>query len=587
MMTPRTLCPALLAACLVLITGCGTAPTPAETYERGDRDSAYGVGVPAQLFDDMGEYTRPITTDSRQAQRYFDQGLKWMYAFNNDEAVRSFTKAAELDPGCAMAWWGVAHTQGPYYNSSRMNEAREQAAWAATQKALAQLDDETPVEQALVRALTRRYDDPALPEDDKARQKDSDPPDAQARDADAEDTATQRSSAERKADYARVMARLYNAYPDDPDVGALYANAMMVMHPWRLWEEDGSPRREQSETIVQTLDAVLDKHPEHPGANHLYIHAVEASADKMRGIPAADRLSTQVPMSGHLTHMPSHLYVQVGMWNRAVEQNLLAMRADEKYLSKSPMQFRQHGYMAHNGHMLAFAGMMVGREAEALAGAEAVWQIPDEIFDTMGRRYDRAMCAKYDVLRRFGRWDRLLAEPAPPKVLRQTTAVWRACRAVAFAAKKDFVNARAEHAAFKVYLEDRPNDRFLKLNDRFVAAEIALQQEKWDEAVALLEEAIQYEDQMLYSEPPRWVQPVRHTLGAVLVKAERFAEAERVYRADLEQWPGNGWSLLGLTRALEGQDKRDAAAKTRAKFEQAWANADNPLTTSCECLPDL
>lgn len=552
--------PALLALCL-LLASCATRQAVTTDIERPGYDTAYGPGVPAQLFDQMGPYTRPITTDSRAAQRYFDQGLKWMWGFNHDEAVRAFTKAAELDPSCAMAWWGVATAQGPNYNAASMNEARQAAAWEATQKALAALDNETPAEQAIVRTLERRFGDPngeKKPDQNKL-----------------------------KGEYADAMAEVYAKFPDDAEVGTLYAEALMLKRPWRLWKADGTPTDDEVNTILAVLEAVMQREPAHPGATHFYIHAVEASKDKLRGVPAADRLSTAVPMAGHLVHMPSHLYVQVGMWDRAAEQNLLAIEADEQYLALSPMQFRMHGYSSHNGHMLAFAAMMVGREKDAMLGAEWVWHMPDDVMETMGKRYDRAMCAKYDVMRRFGRWDALLAEPAPPAYLQQTTAVWRACRAIAFAAKKDFDNAKAEQAAFRVFMEKRANDKFMLLNDRFVSAEIALQQEKWDEAIALLEDAIGYEDGMGYGEPPRWVQPVRHTLGAVLIKAERYADAERVYKEDLEEWPGNGWSLYGLTRALEGQNKSEEARLTRAAFEKAWANADYPLETSCACIPKL
>lgn len=546
--------------CCLLFMGCSTTAPPIDD-KPGDNTTAYGVGGRAQLFDDMGDYQRSITTRSLQAQRYFNQGLKWIYGFNHDEAVRSFTQAAELDPTCAMAWWGVAYAQGPNYNASGMNEARQAAAWQATQKALAQLDDETPVEVALIQALESRYQDPTL-----------------------EEKVNQNTL---KANFAEIMAEVWDKFPNDPDVGTIYADAMMVKSPWRLYKADGTVARDETSTIVSTLETIFQFAPDHPGACHFYIHAVEASTDKKRGIPPADRLSVAVPISGHLTHMPSHLYVQVGMWDRAVEQNVLAIEADRRYLDQSPVQYRQRGYAAHNGHMLAFAGMMVGREKEALAGAHSVWDMPEPIFKTMGKRYDRAMCAKYEVLRRFGRWDELLAEPAPPEFLNQTTAVWRACRAVAFAAKKDFNNAKGEHAAFQLLLAKNPKNNLFLLNDRFIAAEIALQQDKWDEAIPLLEEAVQFEDKLGYGEPPRWIQPVRHTLGAVLLKAERHADAERIYREDLEKWPGNGWSLFGLTRSLEGQGKTEQAAQSRAAFDLAWANADNPLETSCKCIPRL
>lgn len=556
--------PAVLVQSALLV-GCVShrADTPvdveqqARAIDRPSESSAYGGGT-GQLFDHVGDYRRPITTKHSKAQRYFDQGLIWLYGFNHDEAVRAFTRAAELDPGCAMAWWGVAYAQGPNYNAAGMNKAREVAAWDAIQKALAQLDDETPAEQALIRATAKRYGDPAV--EDKT---------------------------DHKLAFSEAMAEVWAAYPADPDIGTVYADALMVRFPWRLYKADGSVAREESITTVQVLEHVMAFEPYHPGANHLYIHAVEASDDKQRGIAAADRLSELTLLSGHLNHMPSHIYVQVGMWDQAVEQNIEANRVDVIYLTASPIQYRQHGYSAHNGHMLAFAAMMVGRERDALAGARSVWDMPEDVFETMGRRYDRAMCAVFDVLKRFGRWDEILAEPQPPEFLTRTTVMWRTCRAVAYAAKKDFENAAIEQAALRELLEAKPKDKFLQLNDHFVAAEIALQQEQWDEAIEQLVKAVEIEDTFGYGEPPRWLQPVRHTLGAVYHRAGRYEDAERVYREDLEKWPGNGWSLFGLTRALELQGKTKEAAATKKLFEQAWAKADNPLDTSCECLPGL
>ena len=561
---------ATLVSCCLLIGCTTTEPVPVEAdststekYGEPGKDTAYGLGGGGQLFDNMGSYYRPVTTDSRLAQKYFNQGLKWIYGFNHDEAVRAFTKATELDPSCAMAWWGIAYAQGPNYNASKMNAARAEAAWEATQKAVAALDNETQVEKDLVTMLLTRYTDPSVNYEGKPNHK---------------------QLCERAADF---MASLWEKYPEDPDVGTLYADAMMVKNPWRLYKPDNTPARDETLTIVKTLESVFEIEPHHPGANHLYIHAVESSANKARAIPAADRLSTAVPAAGHLVHMPSHLYVQVGMWDRAVEQNVLAMQADREFLERSPTHFRQHGYIAHNGHMLAFAAMMNGQEERAMQGARGVWDLPAEVFDTMGVRYDRAHCAVYEVMRRFGRWDEILAEPAPPEKLVKTTAVWRGCRAVAYAAKKDFDKAKEEHAAFREILAKRKNDKFMLLTDHFISAEIALQQEQWDLAIEELSKAMKYEDELRYSEPPIWVQPVRHTLGAVYLKAERYADAERVYREDLERWPGNGWSLFGLARSLEGQDKWDLAKTVRAKFEAAWAKADNPLETSCKCIPKL
>ena len=281
---------ALLLA--VPLTGCSATQTAPVLPEYG------AVGTP-QKFEGMGPHTRTITTRSPEAQEYFNQGLNWMYGFNHDEAVHSFTKAAELDPGCAMAWWGVSHAQGPNYNDPLMSEARNAAAWEALQNALAQLDEETPAERALIEALTYRYADPA-PEDRKPLEK----------------------------AFSDAMARVWAQHPNDSDVGTLYAESLMVQYPWELYTSDQQPAREDTLTIVAVLEQVFAMDRRHPGANHLYIHAVEPSDDKERGIAAADRLSDLVPGSGHLQHMPSHIYVQVGMWERSIEQNTKAMDTD-------------------------------------------------------------------------------------------------------------------------------------------------------------------------------------------------------------------------------------------------------------------
>lgn len=562
-----------LLACLLILVGCASN----EPIVRGDKDSAYGVGGSPQLFPDMGDYSRPITTSSRRAQRYFDQGLKFTYGFNHDEAVRSFTRATELDPQCAMAWWGIAYAQGPNYNASRMNAAREAAAWNAIQRAIAELDNETPAEHALINATANRYSEPYVADETLSEEAQKQ---AQA--------AANKTKGKRKAAFANAMAHVLKDHPGDPDIATLYADAMMIKNPWRLFKRDGTPQRDETQTIIGILEHAFKLSPNHPGANHLYIHAVEASSDKMRGVPAADRLSTAVPMAGHLVHMPSHLYVQVGMWDRAVEQNLLAVKADQRYLKKSPAQYRMHGYIAHNGHMLAFAGMMSGRERAAMRGAEfARASIPDDLMDTMGKRYDRAFCAKFDVMKRFGRWDAILAEETPPAILSRTTAVWRTCRAVAFAAKKDFENAKLEHAEFKKLLAKKKNDSFMQLNDKFIAAEIALHQEDWDTAIKLLEVALPLEDKAGYSEPPRYLQPIRHTLGAVYFRAGRYADAERIYKEDLEKWPNNGWSLFGLAHSLTRQGNTGEANQAFAAHDAAWKNADNPLRTTCACVPKL
>ncbi|RJP35093.1 MAG: tetratricopeptide repeat protein [Phycisphaerales bacterium] len=541
-------------ASLVAYAGCATTGGPKQvSHSRG------------QLFDHMGPYARTVSTGSAEAQRYFEQGLTWYYAFNHDEAIRSFRRAAELDPDCAMAWWGAALSEGPNYNDPVMTEARSAAAWDALQEALARIDRTTPVERALIEALEHRYANP-WPQD--------------------------RASLDRA--YSEAMAKVWAAWPNDPDVGTLYAESLMVQMPWKLYTLDFKPAAD-TPTIVATLERVMALAPQHPGASHLYIHAVEPSDDPYRGLVAAERLNDAVPASGHLLHMPSHIYVKTGRWNEAIVQNEKAMRSDDKYRKLSPEQGIQHMYMVHNAHMLAYAAMMCGREKEAMKAARAMWaDLPAEALESLAPYLDLWMASVYDVQKRFGRWDAILTETAPPTCLPITTAVWRAHRAIACAARKDIPGAEREYEAFRqaraavpeesVFGQD-PTHRILEVSERFIAGEIALQQGQWDRAAELLEQAAEVEDTLSYGEPPQWLQPVRHTLGAVYLKSGRYADAERVYREDLAKWPGNGWSLYGLSRALEGQGSIEEARKVKDQFERAWARADERTTTSCKCIP--
>jgi len=521
----------------------------------------------AQIFQDMGAHGLTITTNSPEAQTYFNQGLAWMYAFNHDEAIRSFARAAELDPGCAMAWWGIALCEGPNYNDPIMTEERNSAAWQALGEARARIDNTTALERALIEALSARYT--------KRKQED-------------------RSGLEQA--YADAMAEVWAAYPGDSDVGTLYAEAMMVQRPWKLYSVDGEPEGDTLE-IVALLERVMELDPGNPGASHLYIHAVEPSSDPGRGIAAADRLRDQVPSAGHLNHMPSHIYVQVGQWDKSIEQNAKAMTADGRYRALSPDHMIQHMYMVHNAHMLAYSAMMVGREAEAMRAARAMWaDIPEELFEGVGPFVDLWMTSVYDVQKRFGRWEDIIAEPEPPAFLPITTAVWRAHRAVAYAALHDFEGAEREQQAFllakaavpeeSVFGGD-PSHRILEVSELFIAGEIALQREDWARAAELLEQAVEVEDSLSYGEPPQWLQPTRHTLGAVYLKAGQHEEAEQVFRDDLDVWLGNGWSLYGLSRALQAQGKTEEAASVEAEYHSTWAKADEPTTTSCKCLPGI
>lgn len=519
------------------------------------------------LFEGLGSHTRTVTTSSPLAQKYFDQGLVWSYSFNHDEAIRSFEAAAALDPDCAMAWWGIALCHGPHINNPIVTAERSAAAWRALQKAGAALKDAAPVERALITALSRRYADPAP----------------------ADRTALDRA-------YAEALADVWKSFPNDPDVGALYAEALMDLRPWDLWTKDGKPQP-GTETIVSVLEDVLRLDPNHPGAHHLYIHAIEASPNPDKATPSADRLRQLVPASGHMVHMPSHIYVLTGRWKEASEQNEKAILADRIYREQSPKQEFYRVYMLHNHHMLAFASMMEGRrEAAVRAARQVVESVPEEYARREAALVDPYMGAVYDALKRFGRWDELLAEPPPPDYWPISTALWRFNRAVAYAAKGEVRLAEQERAAFRDAAALVPRDALMAINsahavlkiaEHFLDGEIAFRRGNIEESVAELRTAIALEDQLQYMEPPEWVQPVRHTLGAVLVSAGRYEEAERLYREDLAKWPENGWSLHGLYQSLHARGIGAEAALLEKRFRNAWSRADTPIGSSCLCVPGV
>lgn len=548
----------ILNILLVAISGCATTPKYSQ--------SRHYVDTQGQLFDGMGTHQRTITTTSDEANRYIQQGLIWSYSFNHGEAIRSFRRATELDSQCAMAWWGIALCEGPNYNDTDMSDERSSAAWDALQEALARIKNTSPVERALIEALSHRYSKP-WPEDR---------------------TALEQS-------YADAMAKVWAKFPNDSDVGTLYAEAMMVQTPWKLYTPDHVPAKDTGK-IVSVLERVMEMDPGNPGANHLYIHAVEPSSNPDRGLAAADRLSNLVPASGHLLHMPSHIHVKTGFWEKAITQNQKAVRSDKMYRSLSPRQTMQYGYMVHNAHMLAYAAMMSGRENEALAAARTMWEItPEKTLEKVGPIFDRWMCSVYDVQKRFGRWDDILDEPAPPSYMPITKATWLASRAVAYAAKKDFANAEHEHEKFREAMNSLPEGhkwstrdsalKVLAVSDYFIAGEIALQKGNWKLAAELLEKSAEKEDALTYGEPPQWLQPVRHTLGAVYLMSGRYEDAERVYREDLAKWRNNGWSLFGLSRALQRQGKSIEASEIEDQYWRVWSKAAEPTTTSCKCIP--
>ncbi len=513
------------------------------------------------LFQGMGPHHRKVETSSNLAAAYFDQGLTWAFAFNHDEAIRSFEEAARIDPGFAMAYWGIALCHGPHINNPVVTPERAQAAWTALQEALARRANASPVHQALIDALSHRYADPQ-PED--------------------------RSGLDRA--YADAMGEVYRHYPEDTDVGTLYAEALMDLQPWDLWTRDGEPKGETSR-ILTVLENVIARQPDHPGAHHLYIHAVEA-AHPEKGLASAERLCDLVPASGHLVHMPSHIYVLTGRWEQASEQNVKAIAADRSYRHLSPRQGFYRVYMTHNHHMLAFASMMEGRYAVALKAArQLVADVPEDYKRNSAAYVDPYLMVVTDVLTRFGKWKEILQEPQPPAYLPITTAFWHFARGTAYANLNDFTRADAEREAFRAAVARVPEGALMAINPAHdlleiaglvLDGEIAYRRGDTDGAVASLRKAVALEDELKYMEPPEWILPVRHPLGAILLDAGRTGEAEAVYREDLEKWPDNGWSLYGLAQCLEARNSPEAVSAD-ARFRRAWARSDTKIHASCLC----
>ena len=520
------------------------------------------------LYDGLGSYSRKVTTNAAEAQRYFDQGFAFLHGFNHRAAIRAFQQAAEIDPECAMAHWGAALACGPHINSIAVPPPAAELAWKELELAQKNSGNASPVERALIGALAKRYANPQ-PED--------------------------RSGLDRA--YADAMREEWKKYPKDPDIGALFAEAMMNLRPWDQWTPDGKPQPGTDE-IIATLDAVLKLNPNHPLANHLYIHAVEASPNPERAMAAADQLRTLQPGLAHNVHMPSHIDIRTGQWLKAVDTNAKAVEADQRYhkIFGQPKGFL-NVCIAHNRHMLAYAAMMTGQRDLAMKHIRAmVAEMPSEFLTENALQAEGNVAMPLEVMVRFGLWDDILAEPE-----RYTDKMWftrafhHAARAIAYAAKGDTARARNAQSVFVERAKLVPKEDFLGNNSceallavaiPMVEGEILIAEGKIDRGIEQLRAAIQKEDALKYDEPPGWLIPVRHSLGAVLMKQQRFAEAEQVYRDDLARLPENGWSLLGLAESLRKQKKNaDEIAQTQRKFEKVWAKADLTTTTSCLCQP--
>lgn len=504
------------------------------------------------LFNDLGSYHRAISTKNPTVQKYFDQGLRLVYGFNHDEAERAFREAARLDPTCAICFWGVALTLGPNINLP-IDPDRNAKAVEAVAKAKAIAPPAGGVERALIDALAVRY--AAAPAADRAKLDEA---------------------------YADAMRSVHRRFPADDDVATLYAESMMDLRPWKFWNLDGTPAPGTLD-IVATLESVLKRNPNHPGANHYYIHATEASGNPGRATASAKRLETLVPGAGHLVHMPAHVYMRTGNYAGASDVNAKAAAVDEKYIKAHNVEgVYPVMYYTHNLQFLAASAAMEGRSAVSRDAAKKTTEAAVRVAKEMPMAEFVVPWEMYFALR-FEKWDDVLAIPAPDAALPTAVALWHFGRGVAFAAQKKVDAAAAEKNAFDEAVSKVPQDAMMNLNTSkdllavaaaMLDAKLADAAGNRDTAIAAWGKAVGAEDKLNYDEPPAWYYPVRESLGGAWLRAGKPAEAEKVFREDLKSNPGNGRSLFGLAEALIMQDRRDEAASVLSNFKKAWARAD-------------
>jgi tetratricopeptide (TPR) repeat protein len=522
--------------------------------DRGRASPASRGGAP--LFDDLGSHHHPVTTKSKEAQRYFDQGLTLAYAFNHPEAERSFREAARLDPDCAMAWWGAALVLGPNINRP-MDPADGPRAWDALQKAVELAPEAKARERAYIEALSKRYT--------------KEPP-------------ADRSALDKA--YADAMRELHRAHSDDPDAATLFAEALMDTMPWQYWTKDDQPKAETKE-LLAALEGVLARAPDHPGACHYYIHAVEAVAPE-KALAQADRLLTLAPGAGHLVHMPAHIYLRLGLYREATLANELAAGADESYLAQCNAQgFYPATYYPHNVHFLWYTNAMEGRSRASIAAARKIAEHGDHLPLSEADRFAPIVTM---ALVRFGRWDEVLAEPLPKEGQPFAAAMSHYARGLALAAKGRVDEAERELSALERVAADEktkaldtallPGAGLISIARHDLAGHLALARGDHEKALAELRKAVELEDALPYMEPPFSYMPLRHGLGAALLMAGKPREAEEVYREDLRRHPHNGWSLYGLAQSLRAQGKDDLADEVTRRLELAWVRADVKPTSS-------
>jgi tetratricopeptide (TPR) repeat protein len=511
----------------------------------------------AQLFEGLGDFHRAITTSVPAAQQFFDQGMRLMWAFNHDEATRSFARAVELDPDCAACYWGVSLTVGPNYNLPFMTAERAQVAFDALASARQHAARAAPVEQALIKALASRY------------------PTAAPLDA--------TTAGPVLVSYAGAMKTLARQFPQDLDVQTLYAEALMNVNAWKLWSADGKPVAGTDE-IVTTLESVLARNPLHPGANHYYVHTLEASPHPDKALAAAERLKSLMPAAGHMVHMPAHIMQRIGRYEEAAEANRRGVADDDVYMARTNLpDYYATMYAAHNFQFLAASAAMEGRRTETIAAADGSRKTISDAMLLAMPGADWYVAEQYTARVRFGLWDELLAMSAPDTRLTGLHAGYLYGRAMALAAKGRVAEARAVVGELQALSASKQAETAAGMNTvrdvlavavPVVQARIAGADHHTDQAIAALRQAVAAEDHLAYNEPRDWFFPVRQLLGAALLRAGQRGEAEQVFRQDLRQNPDNGWALYGLGAALRAQGKSAAALDVARQFDAAWRHAD-------------
>jgi tetratricopeptide (TPR) repeat protein len=535
--------------------GCNTPATDLDWYTSGKK---------APRIPGLEGIDFKITTVNKEAQDYFNQGMMLAYGFNHAEAARSFFEATRLDSGCAMGYWGFAYVLGPNYNAG-MEPDNFKRAYEASQKAILLSASCTPLEKDLIKALSVRYIKEA-PQDRKAL-----------------DLA-----------YYEEMKKLHEKYPDNADVASIYAESLMDLHPWDLYEKSTKKPKAWTPELVAVVENILSKFPNHPGGHHYYIHALEASSNPEKAMASADKLMAMVPGSGHLVHMPSHIYINTGDYHRGSLSNLKAVKVDSGYLTACHAQGAYPlAYYPHNYHFLAATATLEGNSKWAwMASRKVQEKTAKDLLNQPGwGTLQHYFSIPYYVAVKLGMWDTILAEPFPNPELIYPRAILHYARGMAFVGKNDLSSAAKELASLKVLSKDSTLSAvtiwginttidLVKISVSVLEGSMAATTKDYEKAMSLLSRAIAIEDNLNYNEPPDWFFSVRQQLGAVQLKAGKYAEAEKTYRDDLQRYKKNGYSLLGLSMALEKQEKKEEYSLVKKQFDEAWKYADFRINSS-------